>query len=242
MLSKFLLGVWRDVVSLVAPPTCPACGKELVAEGGAVCPLCEMTAPLTNLWREQHNAMCERFWGLMPVERASAFLWYVEGSAWREMIHRFKYSGEWLVAYNMGRWYGAELRESGLYADVDVVVPVPLHIGRRFWRGYNQSEYIARGIARELGVEVDTRSVSRYRYNRSQTTHRRDERWDNVEGIFRVRRRESLRGRHILLVDDVFTTGATIMSLGETILSQVDDVRLSVAVLATSRHSLHIKD
>ena len=185
--------------------------------------------------------MNERFWGLMPVERASAMFWYVEGSPWRDMVHRFKYAGQWRVAYNMGRWYGALLRESGLYADVDVVVPVPLHLVRRLFRGYNQSEYIARGVARELGVKVDVGSVSRYRYNSSQTTQRRDERWDNVEGIFRVRRREALKGKHILLVDDVFTTGATMMSLGETILESVDDVRLSVAVLATPRHSLHIK-
>jgi ComF family protein len=157
------------------------------------------------------------------------------------MVHRFKYGGEWRAAYDMGRWYGAELRESGLYADVDVVVPVPLHLGRRLWRGYNQSEYIARGIARELGVEVDARSVRRHRYNSSQTSQRADERWDNVEGIFRVKRPERLHGKHILLVDDVFTTGATIMSLGSTILSAVENVRLSVAVLATSRHSLRLK-
>lgn len=229
-----------DLLSLVAPPTCPICGKPMVA-GSAVCPLCEMTAPLTNLWQQAFNVMNERFWGLMPVERAAAMFWYVEGSPWRDMVHRFKYAGQWRVAYNMGRWYGSLLRESGLYADVDVVVPVPLHLWRRLFRGYNQSEYIARGVARELGVRVDASSVSRYRYNSSQTSHRIDERWDNVEGIFRVRRRESLKGKHILLVDDVFTTGATIMSLGETILSSVEDVRLSVAVLATSRHSLHVK-
>ncbi len=231
----------RDVLSLVIPASCPVCGKRLGRGEAVVCASCEVTAPLTNLWREPHNPMNERFWGLMPVERASAFLWYVEGSAWRDVVHNFKYGGQWRVAYNMGRWFGAELRESGLYADVDVVVPVPLHLARRMWRGYNQSEYIARGIARELGVKVDTRSVGRHRYNSSQTHHRKVERWDNVEGIFRVRRADALRGKHILLVDDVFTTGATIMSLGETILRSTEDVRLSVATLATSRHSLHIK-
>ena len=231
----------RDVLSLVIPASCPVCGKRLGRGEAVVCASCEVTAPLTNLWREPHNPMNERFWGLMPVERASAFLWYVEGSAWRDVVHNFKYGGQWRVAYNMGRWFGAELRESGLYADVDVVVPVPLHFARRMWRGYNQSEYIARGIARELGVKVDTRSVGRHRYNSSQTHHRKVERWDNVEGIFRVRRADALRGKHILLVDDVFTTGATIMSLGETILRSTEDVRLSVATLATSRHSLHIK-
>lgn len=231
----------RDVLSLVIPASCPVCGKRLGRGEAVVCASCEVTAPLTNLWREPHNPMNERFWGLMPVERASAFMWYVEGSAWRDVVHNFKYGGQWRVAYNMGRWFGAELRESGLYADVDVVVPVPLHFARRMWRGYNQSEYIARGIARELGVKVDTRSVGRHRYNSSQTHHRKVERWDNVEGIFRVRRADALRGKHILLVDDVFTTGATIMSLGETILRSTEDVRLSVATLATSRHSLHIK-
>ena len=231
----------RDVLSLVIPASCPVCGKRLGRGEAVVCASCEVTAPLTNLWREPHNPMNERFWGLMPVERASAFLWYVEGSAWRDVVHNFKYGGQWRVAYNMGRWFGAELRESGLYADVEVVVSVPLHLARRMWRGYNQSEYIARGIARELGVKVDTRSVGRHRYNSSQTHHRKVERWDNVEGIFRVRRADALRGKHILLVDDVFTTGATIMSLGETILRSTEDVRLSVATLATSRHSLHIK-
>ena len=181
----------------------------------------------------------ERFWGLLPVQHASALFWYVEGSPWREAVHRFKYSGRWLSAYRFGRWYGALMRESGLYADVDVVVPVPLHWARRMWRGYNQSEYIARGIARELGVEVDTRSVKRHRYNQSQTRQHPIRRWENVEGIFRVSRTERLRGKHILLVDDVFTTGATIFSLGETILRALPDVRLSVAVLATTRRSLH---
>ncbi|MBR5283365.1 MAG: ComF family protein [Alistipes sp.] len=238
---SILNDMMRDVLSLVAPASCPVCGKWLGRGEAVVCASCEVMAPLTNLWREPHNPMNERFWGLMPVERASAFLWYVEGSAWRDVVHNFKYGGQWRVAYNMGRWFGAELRESGLYDDVDVVVPVPLHLARRMWRGYNQSEYIARGIARELGVKVDVRSVSRHKYNSSQTHHSKDERWDNVEGIFRVRRADALRGKHILLVDDVFTTGATIMSLGETILRSAEDVRLSVATLATSRHSLHIK-
>ena len=186
--------------------------------------------------------MMERFWGLLPIEHASALFWYVEGSPWRDAVHRFKYGGRWLSAYDMGRWYGALIRESGLYASVDAVVPVPLHWWRSVWRGYNQSEYIARGIARELGVEVLSRAVVRHRYNQSQTRQSTFRRWANVEGIFRVRRADELRGRHILLVDDVFTTGATIFSLGETILRTVPDVRLSVAVLATTRRSLRQQD
>lgn len=235
MLSNIL----RDIASLVMPDRCPVCGAEMPRGGGEVCTLCELTAPLTQCWTRPDNAMAQRFWGLLPIEQAAAFVWFVEGSKWRQAIHRFKYEGEYHTAYRLGRWYGEHLKKSGLYDDIDVVVGVPLHWWRRLRRGYNQSEHLARGIAEVLGVGVDTRSVKRYRYNRSQTSRHRSERWGNVEGIFKVTKPKSLSGKHILLVDDVFTTGATIMSLGETILSSVPDARLSVAVLATPRESLH---
>lgn len=238
---SILSDMWRDLRSLILPRTCPICGGRLPEGEAVVCTMCELTAPLTRLWEEAANPMQERFWGLLPVHRASALLWYVEGSPWREAVHRFKYGGRWLTAYNLGRWYGALMRRSGLYDDVDVVVPVPLHWSRRLWRGYNQSEYLAEGIAREMRLKVDRRSVRRHRYNRSQTSRSHADRWDNVEGIFSVRSAEALRGKHILLVDDVFTTGATMMSLGETILSSVEDARLSVAVLATTRRSLRLE-
>ena len=236
-----LSDIWGDLRRLLLPRSCPICGSRLPRGEAVVCSLCEVTAPLTNLWQMEENPLRDRFAGLMPVERAAAFLWYVEGSAWREAIHRFKYGKMWRTAYDLGRWYGACLRESGLFADVDCVVPVPLHWRRRLSRGYNQSEYLADGIARELGVEVVRRGVVRHRYNDSQTSHQRDDRWTNVEGIFRVRDAAALSGKHILLVDDVLTTGATIISLGEEILNSVEGARLSVAVLATPRHSLHIE-
>lgn len=231
-----------DLVSLFAPRTCPVCGGELSRDAIAVCSMCEISAPLTNLWEQQDNAMTERFWGIIPVERAAALFWWIEGSQWRESVHRFKYAGAWLTAYNMGRWLGILMRQSGNFDNIDLVLPVPLHWLRRLQRGYNQSEYIARGIAAELGAKLDTRSLRRYRYNRTQTSQSATERWNNVEGIFRVARPERLKGRSVLIVDDVFTTGATIMSLGETILKTVPDCRLSVATLAVSRHSLRKKE
>lgn len=221
------------------PRVCPICGEELQGKGSVVCTMCELTAPLTEIWNEEDNPMVQRFWGLLPIHRASAFLWYVEGSPWRRAIHRFKYEGAWHSAYMLGRWYGRYLKQSELYDDVDVVVPVPLHWWRQIRRGYNQSEYLARGIAEELGAKVDVRSVKRSRYNRSQTSRHKAERWGNVEGIFKVKLPAALDGKHILLVDDVFTSGATIMSLGSAILKVAPAARLSVAVLATSRKSLH---
>ena len=141
-----------DVASLIFPRTCPVCGEPLPRRGGVVCPMCEITAPLTNLWLERGNAMMQRFWGQLPVEQASAFFWYVNESDWRKMVHNFKYYGAWRTAYNLGRWYGACMKQGGLYDTVDVAVPVPLHLRRTLARGYNQSEMLAAGIARELGI------------------------------------------------------------------------------------------
>lgn len=230
-----------DVLSLIFPRTCPVCGGPLSRSGGVVCTMCQVTAPLTNLWLEAGNAMEQRFWGQLPIERASAFFWYVEGSAWREAVHRFKYSGAWRTAYELGRWYGACMKEGGLYGTVDVAVPVPLHPRRLLMRGYNQSEYLADGIAHGLGIGVERGCVRRHRYNSSQTTRTARERWDNVEGIFSVRHPERLAGRHVLLVDDVFTTGATMISCGAAVVSAAEGVRLSAAALAVSRNSLGIK-
>jgi ComF family protein len=136
----------------------------------------------------------------------------------------------------MGEWLGEELRESGNFGDIELVVPIPLHYRRRLRRGYNQSEQLALGVGREMGVKCDFRSVRRWQYNDSQTSKSRSERWDNVESIFEVRSADRLRGKHILLIDDVLTTGATMASCASTIIRACDgDVRISIASLSVSR-------
>ena len=150
--------------------------------------------------------------------------------------------GSAVVARTMGEWYGECLAESGLYGGVDAVVPLPLHPVKRIWRGYNQSEYLAEGIAAALGVAVDRRSVRRSRYTASQALKPHRERAGNVEGAFAVRHPERLAGRHILLVDDVMTTGSTLASCAQAIVQAVPDCRISIAVLAVSRRELGLKE
>lgn len=233
-----LRSILGDMWALLFPPVCPVCGCDLLDGEHFICTACRFRAPLTGFCNEAANPMTERLAALLPVERASAFIYYAAGSDWRRLIHSFKYHGKWRYAREMGVWYGHALRQSGLYGDVDVIVPVPLHFRKRMKRGYNQSEYIADGIASVLGVEVDRRSIYRRVNNPSQTLGERNDRWTNVDGVFAVRRPEALRGRHVLVVDDVFTTGATVISCGEAILRTVDDVRLSVATLAVSQNEL----
>lgn len=211
-----------------------ACGRSIGGASQGLCPQCSYDIPLTNYWLTEENPVKEHFAGLTPIEHASAYFFYIDNSPWRRLIHRFKYSGEWHIAYTLGRSYGRELKASGLYDDIDVVIPIPLHPIKTMLRGYNQSTYIAEGIAKELGIEVDSRSVRRKRNNPSQTKRHARERWENVHGLFAIRRSERLQNRHILLVDDVLTTGATLISCIETIRAAVPNCRISIATLAVT--------
>ena len=201
-----------------------------------LCLACRYNMPLTEFSKREYNPVKGLFENIIPVEAATSLYWFVGGTEWQRLIHNFKYYGRWYFAQKMGEWLGEELAESGKFDGVDIIVPIPLHYRRRLMRGYNQSEQLAMGVGRRMGVECDFRSVCRLRYNDSQTTKRHHERWGNVDNIFAVRCADRLRGKHILLIDDVLTTGATISSCASAIIKACEgDVRISIATLAISR-------
>ena len=165
------------------------------------------------------------------IEKAAAFSFYNKGSRIRNLIHNFKYKGIKEIGYELGRVYGLSLKSSGFTADIDLIIPVPLHPTKKRIRGFNQSDTISTGIADVTGLPVDTTSLVRTAVSATQTKRSRYERWTNVEGIFRVTDPEIIRGKHILLVDDVITTGSTIESCANELL-KVEGVRVSVVALA----------
>ena len=232
---SMLRRIIADIVALLFPRECAVCGQPLAEGEDAVCTACRFRIPMTGFVEVDDNPMKERLSALVPVTHASGLFYFVAESDWRRTIHDFKYYGRWGHARNLGVWYGHILSRSGLYDDVDMVIPVPLHMRKRMSRGYNQSDYIADGIASIMGVEVDHRALVRRVDNESQTRHSRNERWGNVEGIFQVRKPERLAGKHLLLVDDVFTTGATIISCCDAIFASCEGVSVSVAVLSVSQ-------
>ena len=239
MAGVSLHDMFSDLVQLFFPPVCPACGRPMGEGNRTICTRCRGEIPLTDFCRRAENPVVERLRELkVPVVNACSFYFYVAGSNYRRLIHAFKYRGGWKLAIEMGEWFGAEMRNGGLYDSVDVLVPIPLHWRKRLRRGYNQSEYLAEGMARSLGCKVDTHSVARRVHNKSQALSGREHRWENVQGIFEVRHPERLLGKHILLVDDVFTSGFTIASCAGEILRRVPECRLSVATLAVSRSEL----
>lgn len=208
---------------LFFPRVCIACGEPLHTDG-QLCADCSKDVPLTRFWKLRENPMAESFNELIqrnmgqntkyqPYGYAAALFYYKGG--FREITKSLKYRRGFRVGRHFARELGKKLKESPLFADVDLVVPVPLHWMRRWRRGYNQAEIIAREVAGVLGVPSDAKLLRRTRHTESQTHLDASGRVSNVSGAFRVRRfplhsAASPGPRHILLVDDVFTTGATV--------------------------------
>jgi ComF family protein len=165
------------------------------------------------------------------IEKAAAFSYYNKDSRIRKLIHNLKYKGVKEIGYELGRIYGLSLKSSGFMDDIDVVIPVPLHPSKKRVRGFNQSEVISMGIADAAGLSVDIKSLIRIMVSATQTKRSRYERWTNVEGIFHVAETQSIAGKHILLVDDVITTGSTIESCAIELLKN-EGVKVSVVALA----------
>lgn len=229
--------VIRALKGVIIAPTCPICGRRLTPQESFVCLDCQLAAPYTHLWQSRDNAMEQRFWGIVPIERAAAFLWFTEGSKWREIIHEFKYHSHWFLAEQSAEWFASELLRTDFLEGIDLIVPVPLHWHRRLSRGYNQSEYIAAGISHKTKIPYTFNAVKRIVDNPPQAGAKFLDRWQNIDNIFTVTRPEALEGRHILLVDDVFTSGATLTTLSNAILTACkENVKISVATIAATRH------
>ncbi|GAA6244045.1 ComF family protein [Bacteroides fragilis] len=174
------------------------------------------------------------FWGRIPgLKRASSFLFYRKGSDFRRILHLLKYGGYKELGEVMGRYMAAELSSGGFFDGVDMIIPVPLHRKKQKLRGYNQSEWIARGIASVTGIPLCAECMIREKNTETQTRKSTFERWENVEGIFRICDTVHFEGKHVLLVDDVLTTGATTVACASAF-ARVSGIRISVLTLAVA--------
>lgn len=232
--------MFDSVKELFFPPRCAACGRALPEGEAFLCSRCRWEVPLTRYWEQTDNPLAERLRTHVPIEKAVAFFFFSHEGGFRQLVHNFKYRSQWRAAERAGEWFGAEI--APCFEGVDALIPMPLHVEKRLKRGYNQAEHLARGMSRSMGVPVDTHVAVRHIKTASQARQSGTRRWDNVTGAFAVHNAERLRGKHLLLIDDVLTTGATMLSLAETILRAAPDSRVSVAVLAATRERDHGAD
>jgi len=232
----FVVELIQSFVGLLFPNLCEACGTALHSHERVLCVSCIYHLPRTHYWEEAGNPVEQLFWGKLYIEHACALFFFEKGSRFRKMLHKLKYNGKKEIGFELGRRLGMELKEAQLYQSIDVIVPVPLHPKKQHKRGYNQSEQIALGIAKVTGWAVDANGMARSMFTASQTNKTRLDRWENVAEVFSVNHAETLAGKHILLVDDVITTGATLEACIHTV-QHSEDTKISIATLALSSTS-----
>jgi len=228
---SYIYDLWDDFISLLFPRLCYACGNQLMRNESLICTECFVVIPRTNYHFAEDNPVAQLFWGRCLIEKAAAFSYYNKGSHIRKLIHNMKYNGIREIGYDLGRLYGLSLKTSGFINDIDIIIPVPLHPVKKRIRGFNQSETISMGIADATHLPVDLKSLARVLVSATQTKRSRYERWTNVEGIFQVLDSQTIMGKHVLLVDDVITTGSTIESCTNELL-KIEGVKVSAVALA----------
>ena len=224
-----------DFLALFFPNYCLGCGSSLVRGEEYLCLSCLAQLPKTNFHLEKSNPVEMLFAGRIPVFRATAFYSFHKESLAQRLIHQLKYKGKKGIGDYLGFLYGQSLMESADFQDVDVIVPIPLHQNKKRKRGYNQSEAICDGIVKGMKKECNYTSLVRVVDTETQTKKTRYNRWENVAQIFDVQQPEALRDKHILLVDDVITTGATLEAAAHVLL-KIPNVKISIAGLAWANY------
>ncbi|MEZ4721498.1 MAG: ComF family protein [Flavobacteriales bacterium] len=220
----------NDFSHLAFPFNCFGCNVALDEGEEPICNHCKEHMPLTRYWEHDDNAVEKLFWGKIQIERAAAYSFFTKGGIVQSLMHQLKYNGKIDVGLLMGRYFGEVLKDS-MYDKIDLVVPVPLHASKLKKRGYNQCDFIARGIAESMGKPYNVNCVARIRANETQTKKGIYERWINVKELFKVVEPQFVRGKHVLLIDDVVTTGSTLEACAGALL-QVPDTRVSIATIA----------
>lgn len=221
----------NDFISLVYPEICPGCGNPLWKNEHIICTYCDFHLPRTNFHLYRENQFTRIFWGRAKIECASAYLFFNKGSTVQHLVHALKYKGRRDLGVWLGAQFGTFLATSSYFQSVDCIIPVPLHSQKLIVRGFNQSEEFAAGLSKSMKIPVVTDILYRKRTSETQTRKSRFLRWQNVEEIFEVKEFRKLEGMHLMLVDDVVTTGATLESCIST-LNRIPGVRISLAAIA----------
>ena len=236
MLTKIsikILRLWEELLNLFYPNLCQACGNYLFKNETAICSHCLYQIPKTDFHQQKNNPVSILFFGRVKIEYAASYFTFSKGSKFQKLIHRLKYNRRIDIGIELGKHFAYNLRKSEFFNDIDVIVPVPLHPKKQKMRGYNQSEVIANGMSKVMKIEVNTHNLYRSVYTESQTNKSKFDRWENVDNIFKLRNVTEFEGKHVLLVDDVVTTGSTLESCAMAILG-VKDSKVSIATLTYS--------
>jgi len=218
-MNSFVKDVLVDFVSLLYPSYCFACNEGLVKGEKNICSRCMLELPRTQYHLDPENALFSRLNGRIPLKFAFAFFLFRKGGRVQQLLHTLKYTNHPELGEMIGEVYGQELQQVNLDQKFNLIVPVPLHATRKRKRGYNQSEEFAKGLSKSTNIPfVD--ALIRTTKTETQTRKSKLNRWQNVSEVFQVKDLNQVQGQHILLVDDVITTGATIEACAQVLLAE----------------------
>lgn len=226
--------IFDGFVSLFYSPYCLACNGILVKGESTVCTACISELPRSFDHLEKENNLFQKLSGRLNIERASAFFIFRKRGKIQRLIHAFKYKNHAEIGIMLGKIYAKELQDAGLTKDLDMIIPVPLHRSKKKKRGFNQSAEFGKGLGSVLAIPCNDNVLVRAVHSETQTTKSRLSRWQNVNAIFKIENQELIKGKNILLVDDIATTGATLEACG-TALFESGISTLSIACLARAK-------
>ncbi len=225
------MAILSPLLHLFYPHICTGCGSDLVNENNLLCLQCISDLPHTNFAMHANNPVEKSFWGRLAITAAMSEFYFTKGTLIQTLIHEFKYKGNKDVGLYLGAIMGNSLLSSNRFTKIDALIPLPLFADKEFKRGFNQATILCNGISEVMNIPVINNNVIRTRFTETQTKKHRTERWKNVEGSFEIKNPKEITGKHILLVDDVVTTGATLEACGAEML-KVEGSQLSIATLA----------
>ena len=234
-MTKMRVNWWTRILDFLAPRHCVVCGKRLSPTERSLCSACLLHLPRTAYqFTPDDNPMVQLFWKLTPIRQAVALIYYEPHSEVAQLVYEMKYRDRPDIGEDMGRLMANEMQLAHFFDGIDVLLPVPLSRKRLRQRGYNQSERLAVGISDITGLPVVTKALRRKHFRRSQTQLSRQERMENVTDMFLLHRGALLEGKHVLLIDDICTTGATIQACSK-VLCDIPDIRISVLTFGFTR-------
>jgi ComF family protein len=229
---KKLLQPVHDLFNVVFPNICSCCSNTLSTTEKEVCYNCIDKLPLTNFYKDRDNTVAQKFWGRIKLESAAAFYFQNKENITQQLIHQLKYKHKTNIGLKLGEIMGHYLSQpDSIFKDIDIIIPLPLHITKQRIRGYNQCDFIAEGLSSVLQKPFATDVVKRAIANESQTKKNKFQRWENVDGIFELANKEKIKNKHLLLIDDVVTTGSTIEACANALLKE-PSIKLSVLTVA----------
>lgn len=223
----------KALVHLFYPHTCTGCGSDLLMEKELLCIKCNNDLPHTGFEKYPHNKIERIFFGRFDAAAAHSEFYFSKGELMQHLIHELKYKGNKEIGIYLSKIMGENMLQSGRFNNIDFLIPLPLFAKKEFKRGYNQAEVICDGLSEAMNIPVLAKNVIRIHFTETQTKKHRAERWENVAESFRVVNPGMLENKHVLLVDDVITTGATLEACAQ-VMATIPGIRISIATLTTA--------